>query len=169
VYALNQPTNAIDPDGSLVIFINGNHFGNGGTSGYWRRMEDRGRRILKTGYDRGNAYSTYVKETYQVERGFDTDVMNQLGDRQSRYYDGSVGGFHPVNPTNSKALVAGVRDAVDYNQGKNDAASIIANLERDKSGNIIETIKIVTHGDVSDVLVSTFKLSKALIFNTGLI
>ncbi|MDY0907110.1 RHS repeat-associated core domain-containing protein [Pedobacter sp. CFBP9032] len=27
VYALNQPTNAIDPDGNLVIFINGNHFG----------------------------------------------------------------------------------------------------------------------------------------------
>ncbi len=27
VYALNQPTNAVDPDGNLVVFINGNHFG----------------------------------------------------------------------------------------------------------------------------------------------
>jgi RHS repeat-associated protein len=145
VYALNQPTNAIDPDGNLVIFINGNHFGNGGTSGYWRRMEERARWSLKVQYDRGNAYTTYVKETYQVEHGFDTDVMNQLSDHQARYYDGSVGGFHPINPNNSKALVAGVRDAVGYIQGKNDAASIIANLERDKSGNIVETIKIVTH------------------------
>jgi uncharacterized protein RhaS with RHS repeats len=35
VYALNTPTNAIDPDGQIVIFINGNHFlGDGGKSKY---------------------------------------------------------------------------------------------------------------------------------------
>jgi RHS repeat-associated protein len=36
VYALNQPTHAIDPDGNLVIFINGMHGGSGGKSDYWR-------------------------------------------------------------------------------------------------------------------------------------
>lgn len=30
-YTANQPTNAIDPDGKLVIFINGMHVGTGGT------------------------------------------------------------------------------------------------------------------------------------------
>lgn len=35
-YALNQPTNAVDPNGNLVIFINGNHFGSTGPE-YWRQ------------------------------------------------------------------------------------------------------------------------------------
>jgi hypothetical protein len=41
VYALNQPSNAIDPDGNVVVFINGNHFGDG-AKGYewWRREKD---------------------------------------------------------------------------------------------------------------------------------
>src|ERR1700722_17247763 len=34
VYALNQPTHAVDPDGNLVIFINGMHFGGSGHE-YW--------------------------------------------------------------------------------------------------------------------------------------
>ncbi|AKP53762.1 hypothetical protein [Cyclobacterium amurskyense] len=38
-YALNQPTNAIDPDGNIVIFINGNHYGYGGKFDYWRYTE----------------------------------------------------------------------------------------------------------------------------------
>lgn len=32
-----------------------------------------------------------------------------------------------------------------YDKGKEDTATIIANLERDPNNNIIETIKIVTH------------------------
>ena len=40
VYALNQPTNAIDPDGNLVIFINGNHFGfSAPGASYWQTTE----------------------------------------------------------------------------------------------------------------------------------
>ena len=40
VYALNQPTNAIDPDGNVVIFINGNHFGfSAPGSSYWQGTE----------------------------------------------------------------------------------------------------------------------------------
>lgn len=36
VYALDQPTNAIDPNGNLVIFVNGMNFdGSGGSSAYW--------------------------------------------------------------------------------------------------------------------------------------
>ena len=35
-YALNQPTNAIDPDGNLVIFINGL---DGGESSYWKEYK----------------------------------------------------------------------------------------------------------------------------------
>ena len=35
VYCKNNPVNAIDPDGKLVIFVNGNHYGSGGKSEYW--------------------------------------------------------------------------------------------------------------------------------------
>ncbi|MFC1223735.1 hypothetical protein ACFE6N_07990 [Pedobacter sp. BG31] len=41
VYALNQPSNAIDPDGNLVIFINGKHTG-AGISGYKTSSNWRG-------------------------------------------------------------------------------------------------------------------------------
>jgi len=34
-YCLNNPINAIDPDGRIVIFINGQHTGDGGNSSYW--------------------------------------------------------------------------------------------------------------------------------------
>src|SRR5690606_33102619 len=36
VYAKNTPIQAIDPDGNLVIFINGMHAGSGGTRDYWK-------------------------------------------------------------------------------------------------------------------------------------
>lgn len=37
-YAANTPTNAIDPDGHLVIFINGNYTdGSGGSRSYWQQ------------------------------------------------------------------------------------------------------------------------------------
>ena len=36
MYASNTPVNAIDPDGNIVIFINGQHGGSGGSTDYWR-------------------------------------------------------------------------------------------------------------------------------------
>ena len=35
IYCLNNPVNAIDPDGNVVIFINGMHTGDGGGTAYW--------------------------------------------------------------------------------------------------------------------------------------
>ncbi|MBN3584878.1 RHS repeat-associated core domain-containing protein, partial [Algoriphagus aestuarii] len=34
-YALNNPINNLDPDGRLIIFVNGNHYGSGGKEKYW--------------------------------------------------------------------------------------------------------------------------------------
>jgi RHS repeat-associated protein len=140
VYALNQPTHAIDPDGNLVIFINGNHFGfSSPGASYWEttvyKMDARRSTILNP---RGG---------YNETRRFDQEVMTKLGDHHTpRYYDGSGGGWHPIRAFGPNGAVTAVgRTEMGYDAGKHDAATIIANLERDKNGNIIETIKIITH------------------------
>ena len=147
VYALNQPTNAIDPDGNLVIFVSGNHFGERGHE-YWT-LGDYYKQTIKNGqavpagyhFIRGtyNGYSYFIKE-----RSFDNEVMAQLGDKNPMYYDGSGGGWHPVNGDKDYSTGKG-REEMGYEKGKEDAAEIIAKLARDKNHNIVETIKIITH------------------------
>ena len=144
VYALNQPTNAIDPDGNLVIFINGNHFGfSSPGASYWQ-----GYQLVKVGErERPTRYGeTYMEPIYDRQSlSFDGAVMNQLGDQNARYYDGSGGGWHPFGNGQRPSMFAQGREAAGFDKGKEDAATIIANLAKDKSGNIVETIKIITH------------------------
>ena len=81
---------------------------------------------------------------YYEKRHFDQEVMAQLGDKHTpRYYDGSLGGWQPF--VGGPGLSADARRVAGYAQGKIDAKTIIENLERDPSNNIIETIKVVTH------------------------
>ncbi len=139
VYALNQPTNAVDPDGNLVVFINGNHFGfSAPGASYWET------KVYKTDANRSTIWNP--RGGYLESRYFDREVQTQLGDNHTpRYYDGSVGGWHPIANSTVNGSAQGRIDE-GYKQGKLDAKTIIDNLERDKSsGNIIETIKIVTH------------------------
>jgi RHS repeat-associated protein len=120
IYALNTPVQAIDPDGNIVIFINGMHEGDGGKADYWRN---------------GDIH-------------FDTMVMDKLNDHYTpRYYDGSHGGKGGIlNPSRGSNLRSYNRQFNGYGQGMKDAESIIKNLARDQTtGEIIETIKIVTH------------------------
>ncbi|MFT3908299.1 MAG: DUF6443 domain-containing protein [Ferruginibacter sp.] len=141
-YALNQPTSAIDPDGNLVIFINGMHSGTGGTSAYWQTSYYK---AIGPSYVDGYHNERYERVHYE----FDLEVMNRLGDHNALYRDGSsrpgypggIGGlFNPANNLSSAS-----RERNGEEQGKLDAPSIIANLARDKSGNIIESIKIISH------------------------
>jgi RHS repeat-associated protein len=139
-YALNQPTNAVDPDGNLVIFINGNYFGfSAPGANYWQAD------VYTTDANRSTTLNP--QGGYYQTRHFDQEVMHQLGDNHTpRYYDGSGGGWAPLSMFGpDAAATAAGRSDMGYNAGKRDASTIIANLERDKSGNIIETIKIITH------------------------
>lgn len=138
VYALNTPLQAIDPDGNVVIFINGMHFGSGGKAEYWRTYEKQ-KRFNPTPFG-------YVESWEKVETSaFDKKVMNHFGDQNAIYKDGrSAMAFYPGD-------IGSIFDPYErsnsgYHQGKEDAKGIIANLARDKTtGEIVETIKIITH------------------------
>ena len=113
-YCGNNPINAIDKEGKLIIFINGFHWGfQGASPNYWHT-------------DNGN---------------FDDKVMAHFNDYNTLYYDGSLGGVFAgaSNLSPANRYIAG------YLQGLYDAHNIFTNLKRDENGNIVETIKIVTH------------------------
>lgn len=137
VYASNTPIQAIDPDGNVVIFINGMHFGDDATPQYWR-----------TSYKK--EYSTaYGPMTAIMPVNFDTQVMNRLGDLKALYYDGAMGGGAVSllrDRPNTNPLLSSNRIDAGYEKGKTEAKGIIDNLARDKTtGEIVETIKIITH------------------------
>lgn len=135
-YAANTPTNAIDPDGHIVIFINGNHYGEGGSSRYWRQIEKTTNRYDELGH----------REKY----AFDKAVMRQVGDNHAMYVDGAgsaIKGYHPFSTLLSPGL-SGVgaddRRVTGYEEGSKKAAAIIESLHR-TGGVIDESIKIITH------------------------
>ena len=126
-YAANQPTNAIDPDGNLIIFINGQNLSSGGTSAYWQSANGQ---------------------------NFDVAVQKHFNDfAPPRYYDGSSGGWgntlqNSYNPLSSIFIydntLAQERQDAGHSQGMNDARSILISLHR-TGGVIDESLKIVTH------------------------
>ena len=118
-YCKNNPTNGIDPDGKLVIFINGFHNGFvGGSSVYWR-MNDK-------------------------PVNFTTAVMAHFGDWNERYYDGALGGTLGF----SQNMLCQNRYDIGYVAGLKDAKEIISQLARDANGNIVESIKVISHSMV---------------------
>jgi len=124
VYCANSPINAIDPEGKLVIFVNGFHWGDGGDRDYW---------------DKNGG-------------GFATAVERHLGEYNSIFYDGSVGygvsvnnllGFRQIDLETAvlekHSLSSDYRYSAGYEQGIKDFDRIKNTLKKD------ETIKIIAH------------------------
>ncbi|TXD64176.1 RHS repeat-associated core domain-containing protein [Polaribacter glomeratus] len=145
IYALNTPIQAIDPDGNIVIFINGQHGGDGakgyqnggsnwrGTSDYWRNFD--------------TSKSNWLSQPNKI--AFNALAMNQLGDHNAIYRDGSDGGWantttRPRIGNTKNNLSASNRRNAGKVQGAKDAARIIEAI-KDSNGNVVETIKIITH------------------------
>jgi RHS repeat-associated protein len=142
-YALNQPTNAIDPDGNLVIFINGMHIGASGHE-YWV-AKDYYTAVVPNGKQAPAGYHQYGGHGsvgfYAKDREFDTEVMDHLDDHHVMYRDGASAGVWGLSVNDN----ASNRHDIGYAQGQLDAESIIESLARDKGGNIVESIKVISH------------------------
>lgn len=137
-YAANTPTNAIDPDGHLVIFINGNYTdGSGGSRSYWQQSH------------RENIPGEDWRRDV-IDQDFAGAVMNRLGDHNARYVDGGGNFFKGNHPLMSLLLpgLSGVgaedRRGAGYSQGMNEAAAVIESLHR-TGGVIDESVKVITH------------------------
>ncbi|MBN9382145.1 MAG: RHS repeat-associated core domain-containing protein [Chitinophagaceae bacterium] len=157
VYALNTPVNAIDPDGHLVIFINGFATPDQqGNSSYWRQVTTKTRKVYYQSGGRFDFAYPLLKnysytQTYTVNENFDIDVMNHFNDRHTMYIDGSVGGTDSwkSEPDLSSAgtapnLIPAFRYNVGYEEGEKQAEAIITSLAR-SGGVITETIKVISH------------------------
>ncbi len=138
-FALNTPIQAIDPNGELVIFIGGMHNGTqGGESSYWRGT-------IQVPYHEYNPFDEEYRDepSGYIERKVDmvSLLSEQFRDNHYKFKDGSVGGA----PNVSNNINPEFRYSAGMIDGVNDANSIIASLKRDENGNIIETIKVVSH------------------------
>lgn len=122
-YVLNNPIKAIDPDGNLVIFVNGYTLSpsNKGKKWYWRKRKRTNSRWS-------------INPKYETLESFDTDVMKQFNDNNVLYFNGSA----------SLSSTANNRFKKGYKIGQKQAREIL-NAILDENGNITETIKIVTH------------------------
>jgi RHS repeat-associated protein len=118
-FAANSPISATDNDGRLVIFINGQHTGSGGSRSYWRKLVAGGKAIY----------------------AWDKLAMKELNDAHARYYDGAIGGFDRTIKSfrGNTNLEYEVRMKEGKEQALADAASIFSKLGEG------ETIKIVAH------------------------
>lgn len=72
---------------------------------------------------------------------FDDLVIAHFNDKNALYFDGSLGGTLGL----FRNLLPIYREAIGRIQGKIKVEDIISNLERDKNGNIIEPIRIISH------------------------
>jgi len=135
VYSLNDPVNAIDPDGRIVIFINGftPFKSEQGTPAYWQRERT------------ANIYSREGKVgTKKYTESFDGAVIDHFNENKNEalYFDGSLGGVYGILFNESTDAIS--RYANGYVQGEASVAGIIKGLAR-SGGVITESIKVIAH------------------------
>lgn len=135
VFVLNTPVLAKDPDGNVVIFINGQHAGTGGTAVYWGGYDTKVMKLI------GDQSARYVDGAL----GGWTNTGSNAG--VGAWFSSVCGMMGWIYSLAGSAYKVFTSSNVNMNtrieagkvQGMKDAADIIKNL---KEG---ETIKIVTH------------------------
>ncbi|MFN5310235.1 MAG: RHS repeat domain-containing protein [Candidatus Kapaibacterium sp.] len=139
VFVLNTPIQAKDPDGNVVLFINGMHNGDGGQSKYWGGYDYK---FMETIGDFSARYidgalgglSNVIKE---FDQGLENPNFWSVLTHRSHFLAGLKEGIRRVENYSSVNLK--IREQAGYMQGIKDADNILDNLEEG------ESIKIVTH------------------------
>ena len=127
-YALNLPISAIDPDGKLVIFVNGYRPCIPGVNIYREiRRNDKVFKGDKLGY----------------WEGVDKKFMDRMGDHNAIYADGDAPTLTAQNKTGFNARVEHGRQAGQDLISKINSGEVV--LQKNDKGEIIESIKVVTH------------------------
>jgi len=136
-FVANTPIQAVDPDGRYIIFINGYNVSDvivgpflpGWSVGIKNKSAAKSLDFAENAYDFSNA-GGHIGANYW--KGFDRGAMKKWGDYKAQYVDGSpTFGMQDIDDD--------FRIAAGKSQGRNDAKSILKNLDEG------ETIKIVTH------------------------
>ena len=122
VYALNTPIKAIDPDGGLVLFVQGfdptNGIGNSRSSA---------RKEMSFGKDIDNYWA-----------GIDQQFIKRIGDNNVRYFDGESSNRSQANDRYKEGQTAAKQLLKQISSGE-------VKLEKNDAGQVIESIKIVAH------------------------
>ncbi len=126
-FALGSPIVAKDPDGNLVIFINGMHTGSGGSAAYWGGFDEK----MKTAL--GDYHARYVDGAMGGLTNTLTKASAAGGVSPWALAGAAIGVFHFSNVNLQVRINAG------HAQGFADAENIIKSLAPG------ETIKIVAH------------------------
>jgi len=136
-YALNTPINAVDPDGKVVIFVNGYR----GGSAAWKDFNDPVgiRRSVRRLFTSEKLYKT---DKFKYWGSTDNKFMKRIGDYNAVYADASSHAFSTASYRYNRGKEAG-----EAMLKKIDAGEI--KLQTDENGNVTETIKIVSHSQGS--------------------
>ena len=141
-YALNTLIHAKDPDGNVVIFINGQHTGEGGSAKYWGGYDQRAMNAI------GDHSARYVDGTLggfantgaAYDRGYKStgfwDLFGHRGFAAQEAVRMRKGVEAVMNESNVNRKV---RELAGYAQGGKDVNGVFANLTEG------ESIKTVTH------------------------
>lgn len=124
LYCASDPVNAIDPDGRVIIFVNGQHGSTGGSPAYWDGIDERIK--SKIGDNKALYYDGSVGGWNNTLQGIKSSVSPT----------GNTFFWFESQKTN---LNINQRIEAGKNQGYGDAAKILGNLTDN------ETIKFVSH------------------------
>ena len=131
-FALNTPIQAKDPDGKVVLFINGQHGGSGGQAKYWDRYDQK---VMNRLGDHNVRYIDGALGGWK-NTGANAGIGAIAGSPGA--WVGSLTGA-AIGISTSSNVSMKVRIEAGYAQGLVDAESVFASM---KEG---ESIKIVTH------------------------
>jgi RHS repeat-associated protein len=153
-YVANSPLMAKDPDGKVILFINGQHFTSGGSKEYWgnfaqnmkNKIGDQSARYVDG--SSGGFLSTFsgvvsyaTKPIRALWTSF-TDIPSAISQEISSLVNGGGGSFSSSQSSESMVNLS-VEDRIKMGkqQGMADAESIISKMDLANG----ETIKVVTH------------------------